>query len=474
MKKYLLIPVSLFVLASCTKDISRFNEQTKKPEVVPADPLFSNGIRNLTDGITSPSVNTNVFRFTVQHWAATTYQDEPQYDFTTRAIPQAWWARMYRDVLRDLDEAKKLAAADQTIPEADRNNKVAIADIMEVYTFSILVNSFGNVPYSEALDYENVFPKYDDAATIYTDLFKRIDADLALLDETAPGFSESADFLYHGDVAGWIKFANSLKIRMALTVADADPTAQAAFEAADAGAFSSADDNAMFPYLPTTPNTNPVWFELVQSGRQDMVAGETLLNTLDDMSDPRLGLFFQPNDDGVYVGGIVGDNNTFSEVSKPSDQMQEPDFPGVLLDYAEVEFYRAEAAARGWATSGTAAEHYNNAITANIIAWGGTETQAATYLARPDVAYATAAGDWKEKIGFQKWIALYNRPVEGWTELRRLDQPALPAPVGAISGFPNRFPYPGNEQQLNGTNYTAAVSAIGGDEVETKIFWDKF
>jgi hypothetical protein len=139
-----------------------------------------------------------------------------------------------------------------------------------------------------------------------------------------------------------------------------------------------------------------------------------------------------------------------------------------------MEFYRAEAKERGFTVTGTAEEHYNKAISASILAWGGTAADAAVYLARPDVAYTTAAGTWRQKIGTQKWIALYNRPYEGWLELRRLDYPVLPAPVGAKSGFPNRLTYPGNEQQLNGTNYTAAASAIGGDKVETKLFWDKF
>ena len=87
---------------------------------------------------------------------------------------------------------------------------------------------------------------------------------------------------------------------------------------------------------------------------------------------------------------------------------------------------------------------------------------------------ATAAGDWKQKIGTQKWIALYNRPYEGWVEIRRLDQPKIAAPVNAkLTSFPTRFSYPSTEQTLNGANYTAAASAVGGDLYTTKLFWDK-
>jgi hypothetical protein len=205
-----------------------------------------------------------------------------------------------------------------------------------------------------------------------------------------------------------------------------------------------------------------------------MVAGAPLVDKLKTLADPRLSLYFDPNNSGVYVGGVVGDNNTFAETARPSDKVTQPDFPGVILDYSEIEFYRAEAKERGFTVAGTAEEHYNNAITASILDWGGTAGQATAYLATPAVKYTTAAGDWKQKIGFQKWIALYNRPDAGWLEVRRLDQPKLAPPANPDSGFPNRFPYPSNEQTLNPDNYTQAATAIGTDKAETKIFWDKF
>ena len=134
--------------------------------------------------------------------------------------------------------------------------------------------------------------------------------------------------------------------------------------------------------------------------------------------------------------------------------------------------FRSEAAQRGYSVGGTAATHYAAAITASILYWDGTEAEAITYLAKPGVVYSVA--NWKQSIGVQKWIALYNRPVTGWLEVRRLDFPVLLPPANPDSGFPNRFPYPANEQTLNPENYTSAAEAIGKDLVETKIFWDKF
>ncbi len=449
--------------------------------MVPAPTLFSNAVRGITDGLASSSVNVNVYRLVVQHWATTTYQDEPNYDFSTRNIPQAWWARMYRDVLIDLKEAKRIIAADITLTDATRKNQTAIADIMQVYAYSILINTFGNIPYTEALDFNIINPKYDDAKAVSDDLFTRLNADIAALSTTGSGFDSKSDLVYgsitseSSRVTAWIKFGNALKMRMGMVVADVDAAkAKTAVEEADKNTFTSSSDNAIFKYLMVTPNTNPIWVDLVQSGRQDFVAAATLVSKLNSLADPRLSLYFKPNDVGVYVGGISGSNNTYSSYAKISDKVTATDYPALLLDYVETEFYRAEAVERGFAVTGTAQAHYNNAIRASIMYWGGTSEQADAYLLRPDVAYTTAEGNYKQKIGTQKWIALNNRGYEAWLEVRRLDYPALVVPTTAKSGFPNRFSYPSNEQTLNKANYTDAAAKVGGDKVETKLFWDKF
>ncbi|MEO6000010.1 MAG: SusD/RagB family nutrient-binding outer membrane lipoprotein, partial [Chitinophagaceae bacterium] len=393
---------------------------------------------------------------------------------------QVWWGRFYRDILVDLKEAKRLIAADITLAEATRKNQTAIADIMQVYTYTILINTFGDIPYTEALDYTILNPKYDDSKTVSDDLFSRLNADIAALNVAGSGFDAKSDLVY-GNIASetarvnaWVKFANALKIRMAMVIVDADAAkSKTAVEEADQKAFTSATDNALFLYSKTTPNTNPIWVDLIQSNRQDFIAGSTLVNKLKSLNDPRLSLFFKPNDAGVYEGGTLGSNNTFSNYAKVSDRVTAPDFPAILLDYVETEFYRAEAVERGFAITGSAAAHYNNAIRASILYWGGTNAMADDYLLKPEVAYATATGNYKEKIGTQKWIALNNRGYEAWLEVRRLDYPKLVAPATAKSGFPNRFAYPSNEQTLNKANYTDAAAKVGGDKVETKLFWDK-
>lgn len=479
MKNYLIITLCWVVMAGCTKNISSYNMETKKASSAPASTMYANGVRNLVDALTSANINTNVLRLTVQHWSTTTYADEPNYDFTTRNIPVTWWRIMYRDVLSDLKEAKRLIAADASLADLTKKNQTALTDIIQVYAFSVLVNTYGDVPYTDALDFTKLFPKYDDAKTIYDDLLVRLNADIAAIDVAGLSFPAAQDLIYGSGGTDsdrlklWIKFANSLKMKLAMIIADVDAAkAKTAFEQASPLGFAAASDNALFKYQSATPNTNPIWVDLVQSNRQDFIGDRTLINALKTLSDPRLSIYYRPNDANEYVGGVQGALNTFSLFAKPSAKIVQIDLGSMLMDYSEVEFLRAEAVERGFAITGTAADHYSNAIRASFTYWGAANVD--TYLANPAVAYATAAGNFKQKIGTQKWIALYNRPFEGWTEIRRLDYPVLPAPLTPRSGFPNRFTYPISEQTINTASYTAASSKIGGDKVETKIFWDKF
>ncbi len=467
--------IPLLLLVGCKKDITTLNNDTKRPTMVPAGSLFTYATKSYSDVITDPSININFLRFTVSQWASVTYQDEAQYNFTSRGVPNQWWSTMYNSVLQNLKQASIIINDDALMVAGEKTNKLAILDIMQVLAYSTLVNTFGNVPYTQALNPDNLFPKYDDAKTISLDLIKRLNNDINKLNVASVGFSENEDLICNGDISKWIKFANTLRMQQGLILADVDDlSAKTAFEASDSKSIASATDNLALVYKAGAPSQNPLYVEIVTGNRGDFVAANDLLNKLVSLSDPRLSLYFTPNDAGDYKGGIVGASNTPSEISKPNPNLYAANAETLFMDYVETEFYRAEAAERNYTVTGTAASHYNNAITASILYWGGTAADAATYLTRPDVAYATAAGTWKEKIGTQKWIALYNRPFNGWTELRRFDYPKITAPKSAKSGFPNRFTYPSNEQQLNGSNYTSAASAIGGDKVETKLFWDKF
>ncbi|WP_282133867.1 SusD/RagB family nutrient-binding outer membrane lipoprotein, partial [Cellulophaga baltica] len=148
--------------------------------------------------------------------------------------------------------------------KASRNAQI---EVLEIYTWAQLVETFGDIPYSQALnDSEYVLPQYDDAATIYSDLLTRLTAVIPTISGTGFG---SSDPIYGGDATAWTKFANSLLLRMGLRVVDVSSmTTQASAAittAVSGGVFTSNADNAEVEYQSATPNTNPVWVDLVQS-----------------------------------------------------------------------------------------------------------------------------------------------------------------------------------------------------------------
>lgn len=476
MKKILILLIAMPILmVSCDKDFGDLNVDQKRPSQVSPGPLFANAAKGLVDQMTSTDVNSNIFRMLAQHWTETTYVDEAQYDLAGRNIPQNFWNTLYLTVLKNLKESQALIPTQDPafFPPAVQANQNACAEILNVYTFATLVNTFGDIPYSEALDINNVYPKYDNAATVFNDLLNRLDAALIAINAGNEGFG-SSDLLYGGDMAGWKKFGTSLKLRLGMMLADVDAAkAKDIVEKTAGNAVLTNDDNVAFHYLASPPNTNPVWTSLVQSGRKDFVAANTLVDFMNGLGDPRVPYYFTVDANGSYSGGIYGIQNNYATFSKPSDALTAPDYESVLFDAAEAEFILAEAVERGMAVGGTAASHYEAGIRASMEYWGVPSAEIDAYLAKPEVAYATAAGDWKQKIGTQKWLALYNHGFDAWTEWRRLDYPTLVAPPDAVSDVPLRYTYPVQEQTLNGTNYTSAASAVGGDVVSTKLFWDK-
>ncbi len=476
MKKilFLLITAS-FVLTSCDKDFGDLNVDKKKPSAVAPGALFTTAQKRMVDIITTPDVNANIFRYLAQYWTETTYIDEVNYDIATRPIPQNFWNSIYVNVLKNLKEAQSLVPDqdDAFFPPVVKTNQNASIEIMNVYAYATLVNTFGDIPYSEALDFENALPKYDDAATVYDDLLNRLDNAINSIDESAGGFGTS-DIIFGGDMARWKKFGKSLQARLAMIIADHDAGKASGIISKVAGdVITDNDDNVYFQYLAGPPNTNPVWVNLVQSGRKDDVAANTIVDIMNDLNDPRVPYYFTTDADGAYSGGIYGENNNYATYSKPNDRITAADYEAILFDAAEGNFLLAEAVERGF-IDGDAAAYYEAGIRASMEYWHVPAAEIDAYLAQPEVAYATAEGDWKQKIGTQKWIALYNRGFEAWTEWRRLDYPVLVAPAQAISDIPVRLVYPVQEQTLNAANYNAAAAAIGGDDVLTRLFWDRF
>lgn len=356
-------------------------------------------------------------------------------------------------------------------------NQIAIARILKAYFFQWITDRWGDIPYSEALKGDADFtPAFDKQEAIYTDLFKEWKEAAAQFDD---GKTVQGDILFNGNTAKWKKFANSLRLIAALRLSKVKPEmGKKEFQTAlDDGVITSAADNVQYKFLSESTNENPLYTNYVVSNRKDYALSDVFVNYLKKTSDPRLPFFAAKNVSGEYVGvpyGIGG--MKAQELSLVGPILSQQNSAVNVMTYAQVLFAQAEAAALGW-TNGSAKSLYESAIEASLQQWMGdsyTENALKNYLAQPEVAYSASAAI--ERIGTQRWIALFFQGTEAWSEWRRTGFPALkPAPSTLNGGteIPRRLAYPVTENNLNKANYQAVLKSQGPDDHYTRIWWDK-
>jgi hypothetical protein len=494
-----------FTLSSCEKDFEKINNDPNNPKAVPNSYYLAGAQRGLSDHTFDIWWGTNVGNQLAQYMSSNQYSSESRYSFRT-ATTNGYFSRFYAGGLNggrrtgsdlfvgglyELDQIIANCKADPgaTSASGNPNNQIAVATLLKAWLYQNITDCWGDVPYTEALNPDNNrAPKYDRQSVIYSGLISDINTALGLIDAGQPG--PVGDLIYSGDMDLWKKFANSLKMRLAIRMADVNgAAAQTAFEEANAsGAFTSNADNALFPYADGS-DANPFYYNRFIDKRNDYAASNVLLDYLVANSDPRLPCFFnKATASGNWVGEVYGLSEANaaatpnSSVSLPSDLMVSASLPGIMMDYAQVEFMMAEAAERGWAVSG-AQTHYDAGVTASIEFWTDLNGSPAStgditaYLAKDSVNYthASSGANYKEKIGRQKWIALFNQGIQGWAEWRRLDFGVLQLPADGNlegTGIPKRMKYAQDEQTLNSGNYSSAVAAQGADTQDTRVWWD--
>ncbi|TPG40233.1 SusD/RagB family nutrient-binding outer membrane lipoprotein [Flavobacterium pectinovorum] len=472
----------LLSVASCD-NLEDLNQDKKAYTTVLPGALMTSSQVNYAYFLTNASVNDNNFRGYAQYWTSTTYTDEVNYNQERRNLGNSHSVILYRDVLQDLIKAQNQIKDKEALGSVDiaiKKNKISILEVQIIMAYQALVDLFGNVPYSEALDITaHPLPKYDDAKTIYLDLASRLDAAIAGMDGSQESFGK-ADLIYKGNVNNWKTLANSVKLKLGLHLADVEPAkAKSIVESAyNSGVMTNEGQTALFQYFSSNVDMNPLYNTLVNE--QQTVPTEFLVNELNAKEDPRRDAFFNPasKKGGVYKGAPYAKQVTYGDFSNVGTRLKEKTNPGVIFDYTETCFLLADASNRGFSVGGTAADYYKKGILASMHFWGIPDADAQTYANRADVAFATATGTPKEKIAYQLWIAYYNRGFEAWTEYRRLDYPVLQAPATAVEAAQGKVPvrniYSLFDKTLNKNNYDVAAAAIGGDAMTTKIFWDKF
>ena len=471
LKKLSYIIIFALALSSCNSTLDEINKNPNATETPLAPYLLTGTLKQGADLYWGSESNFNSSLLFVQHWAKIQYTEPDRYDVSNTTFASLWNTG-YSTLITDLNTI--LNFSDQ---QANSNYK-GIALTLRSWTFLLLTDAYGSIPYKEAG--LKVTPAYNTQKEVYTGLLEDLKQAQSLLG-TANG-AVTGDLAYKGNITKWKKLVNSLRLRIALRISDKEPTLakQAVIDATTdaAGVISSNSEIFQFIYT-SSPQQNPAsaWFET----RDDYRISKTLVDKLYELSDPRLPVYAQlPSDASVgkYVGGANGLSNSaansqgFAKTSKPGTYFLTSQSPAVIFTYSEVLFDLSEAVARGY-IAGDAEQFYKNAITASFNQFGITDaTVISNYLNQPIVKYD--ATNYAKSIGTQKWIAFFGQGLDAFAEWRRLDYPQLTAgPATVLDGqIPSRFFYPGTEQSLNGTSYQASVAVQGKDLLTTKLWFD--
>ena len=469
--KYLTWTLGLaLTLTSCDDTLSEINKNPNATETPDPAYLLTSTEYQSAQTYWGSAASYNSTLLWAQHWAKIQYTEPDCYDVDNTDFTSVW-NTFYATIISNLQ-----AIDEQT---TSSTNQKAVAKIWRSWAYLQLTNFYGAIPYTEYG--KSTTPAYDSQETVLKGLLQDLtDADASL---SAGGGTLAGDLIYGNDITKWKKLAKSIRLRIALEIADRDEaTAKAIISelyADRANLISSNQDNAKFTFA-ASPQWNP-WASAFAS-RDDQRVSKTLVDKLKSFNDPRLSVYAQlPEDASVttYEGAANGlsadlaNNQGFSKVSRPGTTFLKDEAPAVFVTYAEVLFTYAEAAARGW-ISADAEQLYKEAITASLRQQGITdETVIGNYLAQDAVKYDAA--HWYESIGWQKWIAYYGQGPDAFTDWRRLGYPDLkPGPKSALAAgeFPHRFFYPSTEQSLNGESYKEAVKQQGADEITTRLWFD--
>lgn len=379
------------------------------------------------------------------------------------------------------------------------NNYKAIALVYKSWAYSIITDLYGDIPYSEATKASSghFLAAFDKQKDIYGQLLKNLDTANNLFNDNK-ALTYGGDLVYNANaltngkntgIQKWKKFANSLKLRLLLRLSKrngeinvneqinailSNPTTYPVFTANT--------DDAIFRYPGTFPYFNPYYNARTLDWREGTYFTKFFINKMTTDNDPRRTVWATT----VTVGGspvyqgiesgyptnveyAVGKNSSYQDGLKTLPQL------GVMMTYAEMEFIKAELSLKGFTTGKTPKQHYENGITASMVQWG--VALPAGYLQQAGVSYDEAATTEKqlEQIMLQKYYAFFFVDYQSWFEKRRTGYPVLPRGSGipAENQFPWRIPYPTYLQSLNAENLAKAVSNMGGDRSDIKVWWDK-
>jgi hypothetical protein len=399
-----------------------------------------------------------------------------RFDLTVNTGNGAW--NTYYRWLKNIKEMYEAS-----VRAADPNYQ-AIALTLNAWVASNLTDCFGDVPMTEALrgNEQVFFPKFDKQEDIYPALLASLDSANKLF-VTNRAMAYGTEILFANNVTKWKKFCNSLHMRLLLRLSkktglDTYTKIRTMLNApAQYPIFVSNAEAAVLNLSGVTPLVSP-WGRPIDF-TTFRAAGKFFLDTLNAMADPRRAKFASearsltpPNPTIGYRGiphGYTGPENQFAFtpsnllVGLVTAPMIVPIFP-----YSEIEFIKAELE---WKDGNHVAAKtaYEKAVKAAIEQWG--LTMPANYFTNAFAAYDGTLG----RIMLQKYYGLFFVDYQQWFEYRRTRLPVLPVEAGMLNGgvVPSRFFYPQSVQISNPDNYQEAVGWMGGDNITSKVWWER-
>jgi hypothetical protein len=504
---------SIVLAMSCTDDYDDINTNKNKisvlgPSQIPF--LFSKAQSTATNNGWNYQIAQNLFHDQYCQYFANTTTYFPSDRLVIRMDwIRAAWNPIYTEVVPQL-----LTILAETEPNSAEH---ALANIWWVYTFHRLTDTWGPVPYKNAGIAALGVP-YDAQDVIYNDMFLRLDSVITTLDNF-PGGNAFSDFdlIYGGDLDKWKKFANTLRLRLAVRISNVDPArAKTEGEAAAASGTltTSPGDDALIVRTKKGDDFNGLaimdWNEFRMSAAMESI--------LKGYEDPRMPVYFLP---AVTTGDYEGLRNglTSADMAAPLNKADANshhgdrwnsvtglETPSNVMATAEADFLKAEGTLLGWNMGGgTAKSHYENGIRNSMLQWGITDnavinayiSSTNTPIAPGDFLNSPPLTDvpvlWgatpdvqKEQITLQKWLALYPEGVEAWADIRRSgalklypvansDNPDLPStPANPATNWIRRIPFINDEKISNGVEVGRAQTLLqGADNITTPLWWDK-
>lgn len=469
---------------ACTDDFTGINTNPNAPTAVGVQYLLSAALNQSVRDLLGTGFDRGTASTWVQHYASLQYTTTDRY-FIEPTFSDGLWEDLYTGALVDFDAIVDLSR------ESGAPNQHAVGLIMRSWMFHNMTDLWGDIPFRQAVtgtkEGGTITPAYDMASDVYAGILADLKEASAMIDPSTGLFPSgfrttvgSPDLLYSGDMERWRLFANSLRLRVAMRLANADPaTAAAEAQAAvTAGVFARTADEAVFRWPGVPPNENPM-APAFKARPGDYRISNSIVDTLLTYNDPRLPIFADPNQNGEYVGmpnGLVDEHGIdFEAVSRVGAWFLRPDTPTWIMSYAEVLFLKAEAAARGF-IGGDPRMYYEDAIRVHMDRYDISSAAIDAYLAQPRIQYDPARG--LEQIAVQMWLALYDQGPEAYSHWRRTHVPNLtPARDNLNSDrIPVRFPYPVSEQSVNSVNLSDAMQrqGLGGADAQwnTPLWWD--